>query len=482
MNIDYNTLSVLPVVILLVISLWKGVKAGIYAGLIVTSILYFIWDSTWLAFIASIIAAFIDTLSILMIVFGAIFLYHTMEEKKYIDGIKESLQGIHSNRNFQFFFLAFFLTAFFESVAGFGTPGAIVPLLLISMGFPAIQSIAAVLLIDGLFAVSGAIGTPVTVGLEAPLSLPSSMIGPVYLYTSIMIALAGIIVFISLRGFIKNENAATGNKSWLIYLSIMVPFAGLSFFLRELTGLIAAILMAVISYFFFFTNKDLKWKPWIPYTVLVVILLIPKVIPSFSSFLALRLSFDRIFGTEVSASLQPLRSPLIPFVIAAFFAAFLVKNFSLKVKPVLSKTAVVFLILLPSLAITRLMLSSGTSMPSMVESLAEIFGKSGIAYPVLSPLIGVLGAFITGSTTVSNVIFGPVQFVAAQNLNLPGEVVLAMQLAGGSLGNAVCLFNIIAAAAVAGVKNYSAILRINLLPVVGASLVASLAGYLLIYL
>ena len=140
----------------------------------------------------------------------------------------------------------------------------------------------------------------------------------------------------------------------------------------------------------------------------------------------------------------------------------------------------VFLILFPSLVITRLMLASGTSMPSMVEALAAVFVASGGAYPVLSPLIGVLGAFITGSTSVSNIIFGPVQYNAARDLQISAEVVLALQLAGASPGNAICLFNIIAASAVAGVENYSDILKKNMLPILGATAVVSLPGYLLV--
>ncbi|ELR71964.1 hypothetical protein C900_01959 [Fulvivirga imtechensis AK7] len=481
MSLTYSALAVLPVVMLLLISLWKGVKPGVYTGLAVTSVLFFIWDSNWLAFPASFIAAFIDTISILMIVFGAIFLYHTMDQKGYINGIKLSLQGVHSDRNFQFYFLAFFLTAFFESVAGFGTPGAIVPLLLISMGFSATMSVASVLLIDGIFALSGAIGTPVSVGLEAPLGLPSAMIPKIYLYAAITMAAAGVIVLLSVHRFLKKENTGVRDYSWMVYLSIMGLFVTFSYFLLELTGVVAAVFMAIISYLFFFTNKKLKWKPWIPYVLLVGLLLIPKIISPLSSLLAFRLSFNEILSTGVSASLQPLRSPLVPFIVAAISAAFLAKDLSFEIKPVLTKTMAVFLVLFPSLAITRLMLSSGTTMPSMVEALGAIFGESGAAYPVLSPFIGVLGAFITGSTTVSNVIFGPVQLNTAQHLLYPEELILALQLAGASLGNAICLFNIIAAAAVADVKNYSAILKKNMMPVLGASLVVSLVGYLIMF-
>ena len=417
-----------------------------------------------------------------MIVFGAIFLYHTMEKRGLIEGIKGSLRGIHSDKSFQFYFLAFFMTAFFESVAGFGTPGAIVPLLLISLGFSAIRSIATVLLIDGLFAVSGAIGTPVTAGLEGPLSLSPELVGAIYLYAALGMAISGLGILFAIQREMKAELRSGPAFHWGIYLAVMLPFAAMSVFAKELTGVLASVCLAVISYLFFFTNRRLALRHWMPYLFLVGLLLLPKLIPAFGAFLSYKVSFEGILGSEVNAALQPLRSPFGPFVLAGLLAAAMTQNFALDLKPVLSKTFGVFLVLFPSLAITRLMLASGGGdIPSMVDSMAAIFVETGLAYPLLSPLIGVLGAFITGSTTVSNVIFGPVQLSAAQQLSLPESIVLALQLAGASLGNAVCLFNIIAAAAVANVKDYRGILKKNILPVLGASLVLALLGYLGMY-
>ncbi|MDO9551199.1 L-lactate permease [Rhodonellum sp.] len=201
-----------------------------------------------------------------------------------------------------------------------------------------------------------------------------------------------------------------------------------------------------------------------------------------ADFLAYRVEFKAILGTEISAGLQPLRSPLIPFLIASAFALFQVKDFKFDWKPAFSKTFMVFLVLFPSLAITQLMLNSGSDlMPSMIDAIAAEFIKSGQAYPLISPMIGILGTFISGSTTVSNIIFGSVQNSSALSLGLNPEIVLSMQLMGASLGNAVCLFNIIAAAAVAGENDYASILKKSLLPVLVTSLVVSLFAYFLIW-
>lgn len=353
--------------------------------------------------------------------------------------------------------------------------------MLMSMGFSPVLSISVVLLIDGLFALTGAVGTPVIACMETHLALNSATVSAVYFYSTIIIFVSGtIITFFGYRFLKTEEGVVLGKEGWILYFVIMVPFFLISWFFRALTGLMASIFLGIFSYIFLFKNRQLNWKPWTPYWLLVLLLLIPKIFPWFAELLAYKLDLSGIYGTEVTASLQPFRSPLIPFLAAAVFALYRVKEFKIDLMPVVSKTFAVFVILFPSLAITQLMLNSGNELPSMINVLAGIFEQTGVAYPVFSPLIGVLGAFISGSTTVSNTIFGSVQYSSAISLGIPPEIILSLQLAGASLGIAVCLFNIIDAAAVAGTSDYNGILKKNLLPVILASIFCSLIGYLLI--
>ena len=131
-------LSVLPIVILVVVSLIKGVRAAVLVGWLVTIILFFYWGASLRHFMGTLAIALVTTLNILMIVFWAAFLYNIMEKNGLIDRISHSLDKIHPVKEIKFFLLAIGLTAFFEGVAGFGTPGAIVPLLLMALGFNAV--------------------------------------------------------------------------------------------------------------------------------------------------------------------------------------------------------------------------------------------------------------------------------------------------------------------------------------------------------
>jgi lactate permease len=72
----------------------------------------------------------------------------------------------------------------------------------------------------------------------------------------------------------------------------------------------------------------------------------------------------------------------------------------------------------------------------MTQLLAQGLGQlMGAAFPIVSPLIGMLGAFATGSNTNSNVLFAPLQKSAAELLGLAPVVLVAAQTAGGSLGS-----------------------------------------------
>jgi lactate permease len=104
----------------------------------------------------------------------------------------------------------------------------------------------------------------------------------------------------------------------------------------------------------------------------------------------------------------------------------------------------------------------------MAKALAAIFQS---AYIVIAPFIGVLGAFMSGSNTVSNTLFSSLQFETATIVGLPAVLIVALQNCGGAIGNMVCVNNIVAATATTGtVGNEGRIIRTNALPMVIFSL------------
>ncbi len=98
----------------------------------------------------------------------------------------------------------------------------------------------------------------------------------------------------------------------------------------------------------------------------------------------------------------------------------------------------------------------------MARALADLAGK---AYIIISPVIGVLGAFMAGSNTVSNILFAPLQFETARLLTISPLIICAIQNIGGAAGNMICVNNVVSACATTGtLGNEGRIIKTNFTP------------------
>ena len=121
------------------------------------------------------------------------------------------------------------------------------------------------------------------------------------------------------------------------------------------------------------------------------------------------------------------------------------------------------------LAMAHVMLQSGAhadGVDSMIVVLATVTAETvGPAYPFVAAFIGALGAALVGSNTVSNITFGPLQFVAAERVGVPRTLTVGAQAVGGAIGNLVAIHNVVAALATVGlVGEEGRVMRLNLIP------------------
>lgn len=111
-------------------------------------------------------------------------------------------------------------------------------------------------------------------------------------------------------------------------------------------------------------------------------------------------------------------------------------------------------VLMFTIPMVRIFINSGVNLsdiPSMPVSSAELFSSLfGAAYPLVSPLIGALGAFIAGSNTVSNMMFSQFQFEAANSLGISTALMVSTQAFGAAAGNMIAIHNVVAASATVG--------------------------------
>ena len=205
------------------------------------------------------------------------------------------------------------------------------------------------------------------------------------------------------------------------------------------------------------------------------------------------ISISHIFGVEVNWAWKWAWNPgVLPFILVALLIIPLHKMKGEQVKAAWKTTFSMVggaaIALLFGIAMVQLFKMSGakfnnSGMDSMLivmaNGLADLFGK---AYIIVAPIIGVIGAFISGSATVSNTLFSTLQYAAAVRLGLPTMLILAMQVLGGAMGNMVCVNNIVSACATCGtIGAEGRLMRSNVVPcLIYAALTVLILGGLIL--
>ena len=139
-----------------------------------------------------------------------------------------------------------------------------------------------------------------------------------------------------------------------------------------------------------------------------------------------------------------------------------------------------------AVAMTQVMIQSSANpegMLGMMEILSAFIASiAGWWLPAISPWIGVLGSFMTGSTTSSNILFSVMQHDAAAASGISRSMTVALQNIGSGIGNMLSILNIVAICSVVGLHGEEGeILHKALLPALIFGITASILGLIMIY-
>lgn len=234
---------------------------------------------------------------------------------------------------------------------------------------------------------------------------------------------------------------------------------------------------------------------WVPYLIVAGLLVCSRVFGELKGWLAgIKIGFSDILGeVGVSASFSPLYLPGGLLIIGALAAVLLQARGAQRGQALAgafkdsSKTILgAGFVLMFTIPMVRLFINSGVNLadfPSMPMASAQMFaGWFGQAFPLISPSIGALGAFIAGSNTVSNMMFSQFQFEAANSLHLSPALIIAAQAVGAAAGNMIAIHNVVAASATVGLLGQEgATLRKTILPTVYYVLTAGVLVMLSLY-
>ena len=233
-------------------------------------------------------------------------------------------------------------------------------------------------------------------------------------------------------------------------------------------------------------------RAWAPYLFVAGLLVLTRLpVLNLETFLRgsnpfITWSWPQILGSDISASFQPLWSPGTIFVIVSLITILLhglktseyKSAFHSSLKTLVpASTALFFTVPMVQVFINS---SGGTAgYEQMPIALAEgVANLAGSAWPFFSTFIGGLGAFVAGSNTVSNMMFSLFQFGVGERILVDPTWIVALQAVGGASGNIICVHNVVAASAVAGlVGKEGAVIRKTLLPFCYYALMTGAIGY-----
>ncbi|MEL6927531.1 MAG: L-lactate permease [Cyanobacteria bacterium J06600_6] len=231
---------------------------------------------------------------------------------------------------------------------------------------------------------------------------------------------------------------------------------------------------------------------WMPYVLVGLLLMLSRLafLPVQGLLKFVKFNLINLFGTEVSIQSEPFYLPGTIFVLVVLITYFLhrmevraLKQAFRDAAKTLSGTAIVLAAAVP---MARVFINSGfnqSDLASMPLTLAAgVSSLAGSSWPFFAPTIGAMGSFISGSATVSNMMFSLFQFGVATQINVSGAVITALQSMGAAAGNMICVSNVVAASATVGLAGQEGLLiRRVLLPLVYYLLGAGILGLIAIY-
>lgn len=405
---------------------------------------------------------------ILLVIVAALFTYNLAVETKTMDTMKNMLSSITTDNRIQVLILAWGFGGFLEAVAGYGTAVAIPASILASLGFNPIFAAIICLIANTVPTAFGAIGIPV--------STLASVTGLDVLHLSYItsIQLAIFIVIIPFALVILTEKSIKAIKGVFgITLVSGITFAIPQIFIAKYLGaelpaligslcsMLSTILMAK------YMNKGSKKNnegnvkgtdvaiestvaskvstkegvlAWLPYVLLCILILVSSPLcPVVNNFLARFSNEIQIYsGDGASAtSFAWINTPGMIIIISTFIAGLIQKvkvsqmiNVFIRTVKQLSKS---FVTIMSIVAISKVMSYSGMT-SSISFGLCAMTGK---LYPIISPLLGAIGTFVTGSDTSANILFGGLQVEAAKSLSIDPYWIAAANTAGATAGKMI---------------------------------------------
>ena len=495
-NAVFSTIcAALPVVVLLGALAFFHIKAhwaallGLFVALAVSIFVYGM--PVEMAGKSALLGALFGLLPIGWIVLNVIFMYQLTTDTGLFDVLQKSITGITNDRRLQLLLVAFCFGAFFEGAAGFGTPVAVTAAIMMGLGFKPLAAAGLSLIANTAPVAYGALGTPIVVlaavtGLDL-LSL-SAMVGRQLPFFSLLVPFWLIWAFVGFRRMIEIWPAilvagvafavpqflvSNYHGPWLVDVAAsIVSMGALTLFLKfwhpKRVWLSTSREGDTVSYAEaqaqrvgtgFTTAQVMKaWTPWVILSVLVFLWGLPQIKDLLNQVSILKFPIDGLHNLVVRVppvvmkptpeaavyTLNWLSATGTGILIAALIAGLVMGMSVPKMVRTYGRTLKLVRYSLLTIA-AMLALGFTTKGAGLDATLGLAFAHTGYLYPFFGAMLGWLGVALTGSDTSSNVLFGNLQKITAEQLGLSPVLMASANSAGGVMGKMIDAQSIVVA-------------------------------------
>jgi len=468
------SIPILVILILMIGFRWGAARAGAAGYLIafLVAIIFFGANAEVLAYAH--VKAFILSADVLFIIWAAYLLYRVVDEAGAIETIGRLLPSLTNDRGMQALLIGWVFATFLQGAGGFGVPVAVTAPILVGLGFTPLNAVLIPSIGHGWAVTFGSLGSSFNALLSATGLDAATLAPPAALY-------------LGLAGLITGPMVAYAADGWRGIKRLLVPAlvigvvmgaaqyaaaagAGLwnlGAFTGGLAGL--AVSMWVVRWGQAGQGVERSGRKTLllalsAYIILilftVVILLIPPV-KDWLGQVSIEIPFPETTTSLGYVSLEGANRPIHIFTHAGAILVYTcLASFLLYQHAGLYQSGAGANILratvrgmIPSslsimqmVAMAAIMQSSGMT-EALAKGLADAVGK---AFPLITPWIGGIGAFMTGSNTNSNVVFARLQMRTAELLSYNIPAILAGQTAGAAVASVAAPTKLVVGASTAG--------------------------------
>ncbi len=454
-----------PIAVVLVLMIffnWSGSRAGAAAWLtaLVAAVAFFGAHPALLAY--SQMKGVLLSLNVLYIIWTALLLYNVVKETGAIEAIGIGIQRFSGDKSIQLLIFGWIFSSFLQGVAGYGVPIAVVAPLLIGLGFSPVVAVAVPAIGHSWSVTFGSMGASFQ-AMMAVTGLSSEFLGP---WAAILLGaaayLCGICAIHVFGGWKMLKHSAVA------LLVIGTAMAGAQYFLvvagmwtlgglgASLVGLIACLAVARLKIYNRSQPSDAKNEMGLgwalsAYLILIVIVFMGVMFAPLRQFLGqvkLSLAFPEITsrtgwvvpaGHGKAINIFGHGGALLGYASIISYLVYAARGYYSKgaLRRIISnsiKSGVPTSLGIVSMVCFAMIMDHCGMIYLLAEGISRVFGS---LYPFFSTWIGLLGAFMTGSNTNSNVVFGVLQKQTAELAGLSTALILAAQTTGGALGSMI---------------------------------------------